>query len=88
VMSALNLCSNGKATVHSVCTAELLATVRSVQMLNVLGKCSCREFKLQAAIKPSYVFMQSARYFSTVLTKFGVFRQIFIKVSNVKFHEN
>jgi hypothetical protein len=73
---------------HSVCTAELLATVRSVQMLNILSKFSCREFKLQAAIKASYVFTQSARYFSTVLTKFGFSRQIFIKVSNVNFHGN
>ena len=34
------------------------------------------------------VFMQSPRHFSPILTKSGFSRQIFIKVSNIKFHEN
>ena len=38
MMSARNLCSNGKTTVHSVCIAELLVTVRIVKILNVLSK--------------------------------------------------
>jgi hypothetical protein len=32
--------------------------------------------------------MQSARYFCLILTKFGISRQIFIKVPNVEFQGN
>jgi hypothetical protein len=37
-------------------------------------------------IKPTQVVMQSARYLCPTLNKFGVSRQIFIKVPNIKFH--
>jgi len=50
VKSARNVCSNGKATMRSVCTAELLVAARSVNVLNVSSKCSCCEFMPQAAI--------------------------------------
>jgi hypothetical protein len=41
-----------------------------------------------ATIKRILVFMYSGRYFCSILTKFGLCRQIFIKIPNIKFHEN
>jgi hypothetical protein len=39
-----------------------------------------------ATIKPSYVFMWSAQYFSPILLTSGFPRQLFIKVPNTKVH--
>jgi hypothetical protein len=30
----------------------------------------------------------SALFFNIILTKFGVYQQVFLKITNLKFHEN
>jgi hypothetical protein len=46
----------------------------------------CNQSRLLAwTIKPTYVFMQSAEYCCLILNKFRGSRQIFVKVSNIKF---
>jgi hypothetical protein len=37
--------------------------------------------------EPTQPFMQSARYIFPILTKPGIFRRIFIRIPNIKFHE-
>ena len=43
---------------------------------------------MSPTIKCIWVFMQGVRYYCPILTKFGLSRQIFVKVPNIKVHIN
>ena len=88
----------GNATVHSICiVVDLHVPVNNIKPLccheNARMRALCTVIELQHI---SYccqqyncisVFMQSARYCCPILTKSGIFRHVFVKTPNIKFHE-
>lgn len=67
---------------------ELLFTASKTEVLNVAQKFFYGGFISPAAVKPCEVCMKNARFICLISTKFGVSRQIFMNVPNIKFDGN
>jgi hypothetical protein len=65
-------CCNGNATMHSAFIVDLLVTVNNIKILIVVQKHFYGEFISPATRERPLVFVQSARYFCLILTKFGI----------------
>jgi hypothetical protein len=77
-----------KSTTRTVCTAELHATVNNKTTFSVEQQFFYGEFISPSSTKRTLAFMYSELHFCPILRKFGVSRQIFIKIPNVKCHKN
>ena len=80
-----NYCCNWNAKKSVLFTVALHVTVNNIK-LGVSQWWFYAEF-MSPTTKRNSVFMQSAHYFCSILTKFGMW-QIFIYVTKIKFHEN
>ena len=54
-MRSRNHCCSGKATMHSLCIAEVHVTVNCIKILSVAQQCFCGEFMSPATTKRKYV---------------------------------
>jgi hypothetical protein len=70
----------GNAAIRSANVVELYLIISSKKILNFARKCFCGEFMSNETTKHPEFFLKIVRYFCPILRKFGVFRQILIKI--------
>jgi hypothetical protein len=87
VVRSRNHAYYGKAAMLSVIT-EHLFTASNIEVLGDAQKIFYGEFISPTTVKLTEVCTQSARYICLISIKFGVLRQIFMSVPNMKFDGN
>jgi hypothetical protein len=71
-----------------VCTVELHVTINNIKVLIVALKKLQWRIYVASNNKADFVFVWKRPMFCPVLTQSGIFRRIFIKVTNIKFYGN
>jgi hypothetical protein len=72
---------------YSLCIVELHITVNNIKILTAAQN-SFMENLCHQQQKTSLGLHVKSPIFCPILTKFGISRQIFIKIQNIKFHGN